>query len=263
VTVNEPHAGSLPLSPPWLSVVSRRHPSPRDDIDPAHRGPFDLVLFDMDGTVVDEKSSWEWLHEHFGVSNEENWRRYERGEISDEEFMRADVALWCIDGRRVHRAELEQVLSKATIMPGTAELVSALRSAGVATCILSGGLDLLARRVCLETGIDMYVANSLVVDEAGFLAGDGLCVVEIRDKGRPTRDLLRVLNVPPERAAAIGNSIWDAPMFREVGFSIAFAPFPDGVDKAADVTIREKDLRLCGPHLLGARPVHARRGTGP
>lgn len=243
----------LPLTPPWLNVVDAHRRSPLTEIDPAHRAPFDLVLFDMDGTVVDEKSSWEWLHEHFGVSNEKNWARYQAGEISDEEFMASDIALWCVDGRRIHRDEVEAILRKAPIMPGTRELVTELKRAGVATAIMSGGLDVLARRVCLETGIDMYVANGLVTDPDGWIAGQGICVVEIRDKGRPTRDLLRLLGVAPERAAAVGNSIWDSTMFREVGFSIAFNPFPDGVAETADVVIHEKDMRLCAPHLLGRR----------
>lgn len=240
----------LPLDPPWLTVVDARHRAIRSEIDPSHRGPFDIVLFDMDGTVVDEKSSWEWLHEHFGVSNEANWARYERGEISDEEFMSSDIALWCVDGRRVHMDEVREILRKAPIMPGTKELVADLKRAGVATCIMSGGLDVLARRVCEETGIDMYVANGLVSEPDGWLLGRGICVVEIRDKGRPTRDLLAALGIPKARAASVGNSIWDARMFRETGFSIAFNPFPDGVEQAADVVIKEKDMRLCAPHLL-------------
>ncbi|MHB8586782.1 MAG: HAD-IB family phosphatase [Thermoplasmatota archaeon] len=241
---------AIPLSPHWLVVMSDRHRSPHDDIDPTHRGPFDLVIFDMDGTVVDERSSWEWLHDHFGVSNETNWLRYERGEISDEEFMRADIALWFAQNPRIHVEDLRNVLQRATIMPGTRELVASLHAAGVATCILSGGLDLLAKRVCHETGIDMYVANSLTTDEEGYLRGEGVCVVEIRDKGRPTRDLLSALSIPKARAAAVGNSIWDGAMFREVGFSIAFAPFNDGIDRIANVTIQEKDMRRCAPYLL-------------
>jgi phosphoserine phosphatase len=241
---------AVPLRPPWLGVVSARHRSPRLELAPDPRRKFDLVLFDMDGTVVDEKSSWEWLHDHFGVSNERNWARYQRGEISDEEFMASDIAMWCVDGRRVHMDEIRAILANAPIVPGTKELVERLHHAGAATCIMSGGLDVLARRVCEETGIDMYVANSLTLDDAGYLAGEGVCVVEIRDKGTPTRALLRALGVPKARAAAVGNSIWDATMFRECGFSIAFNPFPDGVERAADVVVREKDMRRLAEHLL-------------
>ena len=55
---------------------------------------FDLVAFDMDGVLVDYLSSWTWVHDRFGVSNEESVISFMDGEIDDMEFMRRDIALW-------------------------------------------------------------------------------------------------------------------------------------------------------------------------
>ena len=233
----------------WLQVVSTRHKDPRDDVDRAKPG-LELVLLDMDGTLIDA-SSWEMVHAHFGVSNETNWLRYQRGEMDDREFIRSDIALWTVGGREVHVDEVMRVLEQAPLMPGARELVAGLRERGIATCILSGGLDLLARRLCLDLGVDMYVANGLRLKETGHLHGEGLLFVEVRDKARATREILRRLGVPRARAAAVGNSAYDAPMFRECAFGVAVNPSDEWVCRAARHVARGKDLRPVLGMLLG------------
>lgn len=238
----------LALADGWLQVVSTHHADPRDDVDRAKPG-LELVLFDMDGTLIDA-SSWEMVHEHFGVSNETNWKRYQRGELDDHAFIRSDVALWLVGGREVHVDEVMRILEPAPLMPGARELVAGLRQAGVATCILSGGLDLLARKVCLDLGIDMYVANGLRLRETGHLQGDGLPFVEIKDKARTTREILRRLGVRQAAAAAVGNSAYDVPMFRECAFGIAVNPSDEWVCRHARHVLPGKDLRPALPLLL-------------
>lgn len=235
----------LSLADGWLQVVSTRHQDPRDDVRRHERG-LDLVLFDMDGTLV-EGSSWEMLHEAHGVTNESNWLRYQRGELDDVEFMRSDIAMWHVGGREVHVDDLDRILAGgARTFRGAAEVVAGLKARGIATCILSGGVDLLALRVARELGIDMYVANGLRLKESGHLQGDGLVFVEVRDKGRVAREILKKLGVPSERAAAVGNSAYDVPMFRACSFGVAFNPSDHFVRRAARSVVEGPDM---GPVL--------------
>ncbi len=238
----------IPLADGWLQVVSTRHASAWEDVDRRREG-MELVLFDMDGTLV-HGSAWEMLHEAFGVSNESNWQAYQRGLLDDHAFIRSDVALW--KGREVHVSEIERVLDRAPLMEGAREVVDSLRRAGVATCILSGGLDILARRVCVDLGIDMYVANGLRLKETGHVHGDGIVWVEINDKGKMAREILRKLGVPRERTASVGNSAYDVPMFRETGFGVAFNPSDDVVRRRARHVVEGTDMRPVLRHLLGS-----------
>lgn len=204
--------------------------------------PFDVVFFDMDGTLVDEMSSWEFVHEHFEVSNLANWERYGRGEIDDAEFIRSDIALWGIAERPIHVDDVRKVLEKAPLMKNAEKVVRALRDRGVSTGIVSGGLDLLSGRVATDLGMDFHLANELVLDEAGYLVGEGVVHVPIRDKGTPTRRFAVEARVGKARAAAVGNSEWDVTMFRETGFGVAVNPFDDGVRKGAHVVVEGRDL---------------------
>ena len=55
---------------------------------------YDLVCFDMDGTLTKLRSSWCWVHQHFEVDNEPAYQAFCSGEIDEPEFMRRDIALW-------------------------------------------------------------------------------------------------------------------------------------------------------------------------
>ena len=45
-----------------------------------------LVVFDMDGTIIEPRSSWAMIHEHFGTDNTEMLQLYIDHKISDKEF---------------------------------------------------------------------------------------------------------------------------------------------------------------------------------
>lgn len=212
--------------------------------------PFQAVFFDMDGTLTDRISSWEWVHRHFGVDNSANWQAFLRGDFDDAEFMRRDIAQWKKEGR-VHRDRLRQALDDIPLIPGARELVEALHAQGTRTIIITGGLDLLAERVCQETGIQEHVGNGLCYDEHGWLLDEGILRVPVKDKGQPVRHVLQRWGIAPERAAAIGNSYQDAPMFDATGLGIAFDPLDEEVKQRADVVIETRDLRDAIPHLAG------------
>ncbi|GAG35915.1 unnamed protein product, partial [marine sediment metagenome] len=56
-------------------------------------GLIKMVVFDLDGVLVDIDSSWQTIHRAFGVDNEENFQKHLRNEIDYREFMRSDIGL--------------------------------------------------------------------------------------------------------------------------------------------------------------------------
>ena len=54
----------------------------------------ELIAFDMDGVLADTISSWKYVHDYFGCSNDRSVNEYLKGRIDDNEFIKRDVSLW-------------------------------------------------------------------------------------------------------------------------------------------------------------------------
>ena len=207
-----------------------------------------LVVFDLDGVLVDVVSSWVWVHDHFNVDNEDSLREFMTGSIDDEEFMRRDIELW-MNQKRVNISHIEEILSNVPIMKGAKETLEELRNKGIKSAIISGGIDVLARRVADEVGIEHVVANPLEVDDNGYLTGKGILNVPLKEKDKVLLELHASLGIGKDYCASVGNSQIDVPMFRHSTLGIAFNPHDDIVKKHADVIIEKKDLTEILPHI--------------
>ena len=201
-----------------------------------------LVLFDMDGVLVDAPSSWVTIHRHFGVSNEGNMKMFLEGSIDEAEFMRSDIRLWRDAKADLSLSDIAKILHAEPLMKGAVETVSALHEKGIRTAIISGGIDVLAERVASLTGIDCAIANGLETDGNGMLTGEGILRVRIRDKSECARRIMDMFDAERSECVAIGDSQSDIPLFESAGMSIAFNARNRNIEEAADHTVRKKNL---------------------
>jgi phosphoserine phosphatase len=211
------------------------------------------VIFDLDGVLVDIDSSWRLVHRAFGVDNEVNYRRYLAGEIDFKEFMRTDINLW---GKQPIK-KIEEILDTVPIMSGAAEVVNTVKDSGMKPVILSSGISILANRVARELGIGVVYANRLVVDEEGWLTGEGEEVVPLKDKHKVLREVVLREGVVLRHCIVVGDSRFDVSAFKGVGLSVAFNPRDEKVRMAADVIIEGKDLRSLIPWIINFPPHRA------
>jgi phosphoserine phosphatase len=212
---------------------------------------FNLVAFDLDGVLVEPESSWVYVHDHFGVTNEAALKAYVARQIDDNEFMRRDVALWMRAKPGICKQDIDSVLDEVVITPGAREVVQAVKASGAKTAIVSGGLRYLAEKVARHAGIDHVLANDIASGPDGRLLGEGILEVELLAKGDALVRLQKRLGVRKSRCAAIGNSFIDAQMFEASALGIAFNPVDERARKAAHHVVEGKDLRLILPYLLG------------
>lgn len=209
-----------------------------------------LACFDMDGVLLDVRSSWVLVHEAFGTANDDNLQRFLDGEIDDLAFIRLDVEKWQRSRGRVHVDDVRAVVQAAPVMRGAYETIHALHARGVKTAIVSGGIDLFAHDVAEKLGIDTVYANGLVVDREGYLTGEGIVRTPLVDKGVAVRAVAEKLGVPQAAIASVGNSFPDVGMFAASGLGIAFRPEDDLIREAAHAVVEGHDLRAVLPHLL-------------
>lgn len=211
-----------------------------------------LVAFDLDGTLVDAPSSWGWVHRHFGESNDESLRLFLEGRIDDAEFIQRDIRLWWKHQPAITVDDVEAILADVPLMPGARALFDGLHERGILSAIVSGGIDLLARRVGRELGVPYVLANGFAVDSDGRLTGTGRIRVPIKDKETVLAQVQRQLGVGPPDTAAVGNSEIDVGMFRRARVGIAVRPDDEVVRRAASFVVEDGDLSAILPVLDGA-----------
>ena len=121
-------------------------------------------------------------------------------------------------------------------------MIDGIHARGARTAIVSGGLDLLAKRVARELGIEVALANGLRVHADGRLTGEGIVRVPIHGKEGVLAQLQKQLEVRPEETASVGNSEIDVGLFRRSRVGVAFLPEDEDVRKAATAVVTERNL---------------------
>jgi phosphoserine phosphatase len=219
-----------------------------------------FVAFDMDGTLVDCESSWASVHAFFGERNDEGLRLFNSDQIDDLEFVRSDIRIWWKHRPDLRLDEIEEILQDVPLMPGAEQLVHDLHVRGVRTAIVSGGIDVLAKRIADELGIDIALANGFRVDADGRLSGEGIIRVPIHQKESVLAMLQAQLGIDPSETASVGNSEIDVGLFRRSRVGVAFRPEDDAVRQGASAIVEEPDLtRVLGvlDEFPGGYPVAA------
>ena len=203
---------------------------------------YDLVVFDMDGVLTVPRSSWGYVHDELGVSNEHSLDAFNKGEIDEDEFIRRDIRLWMDSHPGITERDMIHILRTMRWIDGIQETVACLHYNRIKCVICSGGIDLAAKMIADEYGFDDYAAVTLLTDENGILTGEGRKGVDLSDKGVSTRAFIEKFGTTKERTVSIGNSFTDIKMFESTGMSIAFNPEKDGTAEAADHVIVSKNI---------------------
>ena len=208
---------------------------------------FKLVIFDLDGTLTEERSVWEYIHKRLGKwygFAEEYQKQFLAGEISYERFCELDAEVW--KGMRVE--ELSEIVKTVPFHSGVDELINYLKHKGLKLTMVSSGLSLLSNWVHQRYGFDYSVSNDLL-HENGVLTGKVKIQVYYDKKAEWVKRILKHFEVKPEEVIAIGDSKGDIDMFRMVGFSIAFNSSCRDLEQIANLCFKSKNLAEIIPKL--------------
>lgn len=198
---------------------------------------YKLVAFDMDGTLLTEKSSWWKLHRYFGTyeSSLKNMEDYERGKIAYDEFMRRDITLWT---PRPHVSTIRRVLLDYDFVLNARYVVNILIRRKYHLALITTGLDILANAVASELHIPHILANGLVFDKKGYLTPKVIFEVDLLRKEKAFNRLIHKMGISRHECVGVGDSKYDISFLRFAGLGIAFNGNKD-LRNATDIVISD------------------------
>ena len=216
--------------------------------------PVDAVVFDCDGVLIDNISSWWAIHEYFGTRNEEMLEKFLNKEITEEEFVNHDVEEWKKVQSKIHMDDIMRCYSGVKLMPGAREVIKELQSKGIFVAIVSSGVDLLIGTIANMLKVDDWAANGFEWDEDGYLIKGAPTKVYSHDKGIMVEKLIRINNLKSENVISVGDSSTDLSMkvgeSKFIGFNPARERAVEEFEKARVSIVYNRDLRDLWPIMF-------------
>jgi phosphoserine phosphatase len=199
-----------------------------------------LALFDLDGTLKQARDPYVYLHQQLGTweASQSFFGKGLAGELAYDEWLRLDAALW----RGISQERIEGLLRQNPYLPGAVETVRSLKQGGVQVALISTGLDLHARQVQADLGVDYVFANEILF-EHGLVTGQAVAHVPEGGKDEIAARLQAELGVTRDECLAVGDGTSDAGMFAHVRLGVAINPASEVTRAAAGLVLEDADLR--------------------
>ncbi|QLH80813.1 phosphoserine phosphatase SerB [Halosimplex pelagicum] len=193
-----------------------------------------VVAFDFDGTLSDSEMTV-LLGERNGTADDMAaiTERAMNDEIEYAESLRQRCALL----EDLPDEEAQAAFDQVELRPGAADVIAALREAGVYVAILTGGFERGVAAALEKEGVevDAIVANRLPVAE-GKLTGtvEGPLIEGTKDDALEV--LTAVVGADRTDTIAVGDGANDLPMLQVAGLAVGFDPKP-AVAPACDTIV--------------------------
>jgi len=197
-----------------------------------------LVAFDFDGTLSDSEMTV-LLGSQNGTAEDmaDITERAMNNEIEYAESLRQRCAL--LEGLSDEQAQA--AFDEVALRPGAAQVIEALRDAGVYVAILTGGFER-GVEAALETEgveVDAIVANRLLVKD-GELTGEVRGPLISGTKDDAMEVVTAVTGEDRDTTVAVGDGANDLPMLEVANLAIGFDPKP-AVAPSCDTSVETMD----------------------
>jgi len=206
--------------------------------DAVFRRPKRLIVFDVDGTLIDAEMIDE-LAKAAGVGGKvsEITSRAMNGEIEFKQALKERVNLL----KGLPATVLDSIVENLDVTPGAEELIIALKALGYKIALISGGFTQFVEKIKEKLSIDYVYANKLVIED-GKLTGEVVePIIDAERKAELMSEIAEKENLLMEQVVAVGDGANDRFMLQNSGLGIALYP-KDVLQKVASGVITKDNL---------------------
>lgn len=173
-----------------------------------------------------------------------------RGEIDFDESFAQRVAL--LEG--IPTSVLDEICARLTLSTGARTIISALKTLGYHTVLVSGGFTYFANYIAEQLGIDEVHANHLDIDEGEVTGHIQLPIVNGAKKAAIVAHTAERMGIEMSQVVCVGDGANDLPMMAIADLGVAYHAKPiveARADAAVNVTGLEGVLYALGyPALI-------------
>ena len=208
-----------------------------------------VVSLDLDGVLYDGPSAVHPLTKTLGIEQDflRVFKKLGSGTRSLSEAIKEGAKIWIgvpVDGT------LDPLVENLPLMKGAEETVAALRDWGLQVGCVSSGvsqffMEPFRRRLKLD-----FAFSNVLGETNGEHDGSVHYVMGGPQKAEKVLEYLENQGYTQLELASVGDGENDIDLFKVSALSIAYNPVSDKVSKAANLTIRSKDLKAILPHFM-------------
>ena len=208
---------------------------------------YKLYLFDMDGVLLNHKSSWRYCQESIGCDCGRLYDEFKGDFLFDRDLNESVMEKMMSHG--FNQNKLHELAKNAPQIKGIGEVLDAVRAGNGVAIIISGGIGAFARELIRQYPFTGYYSNELIFN-ANDQPPKWRIGVGYYEKGKIAKSIQTFMGVSKEETMAVGDNSNDCTMFAEAGISIAF----NGNDDARNVAkyqVDSDDLTDIMPFING------------
>lgn len=201
-----------------------------------------IICFDVDGTLVENRSSWVLLNTGLGCPTDcldEIYQKTESGQMSFADGVKILEDMY-IDSGKATEMYIRGIFNQIPLKHDARETIAFARVKGYKSYLISGGIDIYVEEIAKKAGVDGYFAHAgFEFDDRGNFCRIKYNLSQTETKVLRIKQLSERYDVAANEIIYVGDGVNDVGAFKITGHGVAVYPYDRELENIAWKKIKE------------------------